>query len=107
MKKMGGWIKMDNNAVNQILNNIDQVEELYSNTPDGRIIDSDTILADLIEKADFEVTYESLELFDIFKNTTDKQAFLEMFYFFTDTPFEKYLAHCIEKTTRKENGDEQ
>lgn len=98
---------MDNNAVNQILNNIDQVEELYSNTPYGRIIDSDTILADLMDRADFKVTDESLKLFDIFKNTNDKQAFLEMFYFFTDTPFEEYLWLCIEKTTRKENEDEQ
>lgn len=98
---------MDNNTVNQILNNIDLVEKLHSNTPYGRIIDSDTILADLMDRADFKVNDASLDLFNIFKNTIDKQAFLEMFYFFTDTPFEEYLAHCIEKTTRKENGDEQ
>lgn len=92
--------------ITQLLDTIERVEDLYCNTPDGRIIDSDTILADLVQEADWEENGLSLDLFRMFKESSDKQTFLELFYLFTDTTFEDYLKQCIEETTRPEDLQE-
>lgn len=97
---------MTNLEIKQLSETIERVEALYENTPDGRIIDSDTILADLTQEADWEVSGVSLDLFRIFKESSDKQTFLELFYLFTDTTFEDYLKQCIEETTKPEDLQE-
>lgn len=97
---------MTNLVITQLLDTIVLVENLYENTPDGRIIDSDTILADLAQDAEWEVSGISLDLFRIFKESSDKQTFLELFYLFTDTTFEDYLKQCLEETTRPEDLQE-
>ena len=40
--------------MNKIESMIEEVEQLNANTPDGIVVDCDTILADLIECADFK-----------------------------------------------------
>lgn len=92
--------------VTQLLDTIERVEDLYYNTPDGRIIDSDTILTDLVQEADWEENGLSLDLFRMFKESSDKQTFLELFYLFTDTTFEDYLKQCLEETTKPEDLQE-
>lgn len=92
---------LTNFTAKQVLDTIDLIEKLHDNTPNGIVTDSDTILADLVGKADFEINDISFDLFDIFRKTTDKQSFLDMFYLFTDTSFEEYLVRCITETTKR------
>ena len=67
---------------------IRQIELLNSSTPNGMIIDSDTILADLLLNVDNEVTGFSQDIFNIYKRSKDKDAVKQMFFEFTDTEFE-------------------
>lgn len=80
---------------------IRKVEMLMNNTPDGIIRDADTILIDLIEENDFEISGIAKDVFSIYKNSTDKRAVKEMFYLFTGMDFKEYLKKCLVETTRK------
>lgn len=79
---------------------IRQIELLNSNTPNGMIIDSDTILADLLQDVDNEVTGFSQDIFNIYKRSKDKDAVKQMFFEFTGTEFDDYLDKCIKEITR-------
>lgn len=79
---------------------IRQVELLNSSTPDGMIIDSDTILADLLSNVDNDVTGFSQDIFNIYKRSKDKDAVKQMFFEFTDTEFDDYLYKCMKEITR-------
>lgn len=82
------------------LDMIDEVEKLNSNTPDGQIIDSDTILVDLIENNDFEFSGFSQEIFNIYKGSKDKETVKKMFYEFTGVGFNEYLMKCQKEISR-------
>lgn len=71
-----------------------EVKEMNQNTPNGQIRDADTILADLVEKCDFEITGLADNLFQIWEISTDKRSIEDMFYLFTDTSFTDYLLNC-------------
>ena len=79
---------------------IRQIELLNSSTPNGMIIDSDTILADLLLNVDNEVTGFSQDIFNIYKRSKDKDEVKEIFFEFTDTEFEDYLDKCMKEITR-------
>lgn len=79
---------------------IRQVELLNSSTPNGMIIDSDTILADLLQDVDNEVTGFSQDIFNIYKRSKDKDAVKQMFFEFTGTKFDDYLDKCMKEITR-------
>lgn len=72
-------------------------------TPEGCIIDSDTILADLLEKCNYQETGLAHEIFDIYKSSADKEAVKKLFYAFTDMEFDSYLGTCIKMITRRKN----
>ena len=77
-----------------------EVEKLNDNTPDGCIRDADTILVDLIEENDFEFFGFAHDIFNIWKNSSDKEAVEQMFYEFTDMSFKEYLEKCKREISR-------
>ena len=79
---------------------IRQIELLNSSTPNGMIIDSDTILADLLLNVDNEVTGFSQDIFNIYKRSKDKDAVKQMFFEFTDMEFDDYLDKCMKEIKR-------
>ena len=81
---------------------IKEVKHLNHNTPDGGIIDADTILADIVEKSDMQETGLADELLMVYEKETDaKHAVKDVFLMLTGISFEDYLDACIEKITRK------
>ena len=79
---------------------IKEVETLNDNVPDGQIVDADTILVDLIQENDFEFSGFAQDIFNIWKESTDKKAVEQMFYEFTGMEFDRYLMKCQSDITR-------
>lgn len=86
---------------------VNKVIELQNSTPDGVIVDADTILADLIEECDFHITGIAKDLLEIWKKSSDKKAVEELFYLFTDTEMEIYLEDCVEQMTKQQEEMER
>ena len=80
---------------------VNQVLELYHNTPNGRIADCDTVLKDLMDTVSFEENGLGEEVLKICLNSKDKESVESLFYTFTGLEFENYLQRCIEETTKK------
>ena len=80
---------------------IKRVKELHANTPNGVIRDADTILMDVEEVSDLEVTGIAQEIFDIYEHSSDKSAVADLFATLTGMSFEDYLNKCIEEITRQ------
>lgn len=95
IKKMMDYVKNY-----KLEENIKKVEELYQNTPNGEVIDSDTILKDIMDESDFEESGISLDIFEIYKRSRDKKALRQMFFEFTGIEFSEYLNRCLLETTR-------
>ena len=77
------------------------VEELNTNTPAGQIVDADTILKDIMDEQDFEISGMAQDIFNIYQKSSDKQAVKEMFFEFTGMEFDQYLMKCIREIKRK------
>lgn len=80
---------------------IKKVKTLNGNTPEGYIRDADTILKDLIDENDFEISGMADDIFNIYNCSSDKTAVKMMFYEFTGVEFEEYLDKCLTEITRK------
>lgn len=93
----GEWVEADEFFT---LANIEEVEELNHNTPDGQIMDADTILVDAITQCDYEFTGLAQDIFNIWKNSSDKKAVEYMFFEFTDVEFKEFLKKCKEQITK-------
>lgn len=81
---------------------IESIKKLDKNTPEGSIIDPDTLLADILDEADHEVSGLAREIFEIFKKSADKESIKELFFAFTGVEFNNFLNKCIKETSRKE-----
>lgn len=80
------------------------VRELCKNTPDGVIIDADTILKDIMNDVNFEETGIAEEILEIWEKAdtgNGHQAVEELFLTFTGIKFEEYLKKCMKEITRK------
>lgn len=58
---------------------IESIKELDKNTPEGSIIDPDTLLADILDEADHEVSGLAREIFEIFKKVQIKSPLKSYF----------------------------
>ena len=76
---------------------IAEVRNLSANTPNGVIQDADTVLADVMEESDFEMTGIAEGIFRIWEESKDRIAVEQMFYAFTNMCFDDYLKMCIKK----------
>lgn len=79
---------------------LNKVEELNANVPDGIVKDADTILVDMVQENDFEITGIAQDIFNIWRNSSDKKAVEQMFFEFTDVEFKDFLKKCKEEITR-------
>lgn len=79
---------------------IEKVERLNNNTPNGAIVDADTILADILDTSNKEVSGIFEEIVGIYNQTNDKASFCELFYALTGKMFDEYLATCIHEISR-------
>mgnify|MGYP004664993059 FL=1 len=77
-----------------------EVEELNENTPFGFIKDADTILNDIIDETDYEFDGIAQDIFNIWRNSSDKKAVEQMFFEFTDMEFKDYLEKCKKEISR-------
>lgn len=71
--------------------------------------DADTILVDLQEEGlDIDATGVANEIFDIYKKTSDKKAFLDLFESLVGTSSTSYLRKCETgiKTIKNGNSDD-
>lgn len=67
--------------------------------------DADTILVDLLEEGlEEDATGIANEIFDIYENTIDKKAFLDLFESLVGTSFTSYLRKCEVGIKAVENG---
>lgn len=78
----------------------ERVLDLLANTPNGIIHDADTVLKDIMDEADFEITGTAAEIIGIWKKAADKTSVEELFKSFTDYSFNGWLDKCIRETTR-------
>lgn len=95
--KIGEWVDAEEFLT---LAKIEEVEELNHKTPDGQIVDADTILADVIAQCDYEFSGLAQDIFNIWKNSSDKKAVEDMFFELTDVEFKEFLKKCKEQITR-------
>lgn len=73
---------------------IEKIEKMMENLPDGMIRDADTVLADIMEDVDVKFPGVSQDIFNIWKNSSDKAAVEQMFYEFTGYEFPNFLEEC-------------
>lgn len=87
---------------------IEAIENLNEQCACAKLdIDSDSVLADMIEQNGFAVKDDisgiSREVFWSWRTNIDKQAVEEMFYIFVGDGFDEYLKRCVREMC-KANG---
>ncbi len=73
---------------------IGEVRELLRDLPDGKVADADTVLADLVDECDYEVSGIAQDIFYIWERSTDKASVESMFGALTGCEFSEYLDRC-------------
>lgn len=73
---------------------IEKIEKIMGNLPNGIIRDADTVLADIMEDVDMNFSGVSQDIFNIWKNSSDKAAVEQMFFEFTGYEFPDFLDEC-------------
>lgn len=74
---------------------VDRVVELSNKLPeDSSIQDCDTILADILDEADHEITGIGTDVLDLYTKSSDKERISQLFEVLTGTEFSDYLNKC-------------
>lgn len=88
---------------------INEVEKLNKKAGElfGLIRDADTILVDLITDCDYQFSGFAQDIFNIWKESSDKKAVEQMFYEFTGMNFVHYLMKCKREISQlgESNGE--
>lgn len=69
----------------------EEVMDLSTKQPDGMIRDADTILADIMETADFQISGISDDILKLYLEVENKGDFESLFCLMADKKFEDYL----------------
>ena len=78
-----------------IKSEIQKVEKMMENLPNGFIRDADTVLVDiLLKEADHTFSGFAQDIFNIWRKSSDKKSIEQLFYEFTDYEFPDYLKKC-------------
>ena len=101
MRKELGNIKEPTDFEGTVKELAEQVLDLSTKQPDGMIHDEDTILADIMEAADFQVSGISDDILKLYLEVENKDDFESLFYLITDEKFEDYLVES--KKVMEEN----
>ena len=94
MRKELGNIKEPTDFEGTVKELAEQVLDLSTKQPDGMIHDADTILADIMEAADFQVSGISDDIIKLYLEVENKDDFESLFYLLTGVTFEYYLHKC-------------
>lgn len=74
---------------------VDKIVELSNKLPkDSSIQDCDTILADILDEADHEITGIGTDVLDLYTESSDKERISQLFEVLTGTEFSDYLNKC-------------
>ena len=74
---------------------VQEKSEEVANKAQGRFRDADTLLANCIRESDCEFTGISEDVFNIWKNSTDRTSVEAMFYEIAGIEFSDYIELCI------------
>ena len=74
--------------------------ELYNKVADTSCVlhDADTVLADIMERAEFNEPGLGENVLQLWLDSKDKESFEALFELFTDEPFKTYVQKCIRET---------
>ena len=89
-KQKSGNVKEKSNMITTIT----LLEELLNCK--GMIHDADTILADILETADYEMTGIAADILQTYQDSTDKESLESFFHALTGITLETYLKKCIQ-----------
>ena len=101
MRKELGNIKEPTDFEGTVKELAEQVLDLSTKQPDGMIHDADTILADIMEAADFQVSGISDDILKLYLEVENKDDFESLFYLITDEKFEDYMEWSNLNRTQK------
>lgn len=78
----------------QLMNKVEKINKKLEERA-GCIMDADTVLLDIIQDRDFEISGIATNVFDIWKQSSDKKSVEKMFYELTRKEFDEYLELVI------------
>ena len=88
-------------APEELLNKINEAEEKAEDVAGAEAFaDADTILKDLMDEQDWEVSGIASDLFERYNRATCKTELEELFQFFTCMKFKDFLEKCAKETRR-------
>lgn len=73
---------------------IQTVEDMAEHLPNGLIRDADTVLADIMQEANFEISGLAKDIFNIWRKSSDRKSLEKMFFDLTAYDFLSFLEKC-------------
>ena len=96
----------EQNEILKLMNELEDLNEQQAKVFDKKIIDSDTILCDILENVDFNFSGITQDLFNIYRESKDKETFEKLFFEFTDYSFKDFLEFAKEQIQEDQKNEE-